>query len=153
MNSRREPGRHCITRKASSILTMPGRDCKPHKYMSHKLRYEQFHLPLTESPNICSHIITDLKGSRTEQGLAWKETVCVHTIGHSVVSNSVTPWSIACQAPFSMGFSWQEHWSGLPFPLPGYIPDPGVKLAPLASYALTGGFFTTAPPGKPRKKE
>ena len=52
-----------------------------------------------------------------------------------------------------MGFSRQECWSGLPFPLPGDIPDPGVELAPLASYALTGGFFTTAPPGKPRKKE
>ena len=39
----------------------------------------------------------------------------------------VTPWTVACQAPLSMGFSRQEYWSGLPFPSPGDLPDPGVK--------------------------
>ena len=38
-----------------------------------------------------------------------------------------TPWSIACQAPLSMGFSKQEYWSGLPFPSPGDLPDPGIE--------------------------
>ena len=38
-----------------------------------------------------------------------------------------TPWTIACQAPLSMGFSRQEHWSGLPFPSPGDLPNPGIK--------------------------
>ena len=40
----------------------------------------------------------------------------------------VTPWTIACQAPLSMGFSQQEYWSGLPFSPPGDLPDPGIKL-------------------------
>ena len=38
-----------------------------------------------------------------------------------------TPWSIACQAPLFMGFSRQEFWSGLPFPSPGDLPNPGIK--------------------------
>ena len=40
----------------------------------------------------------------------------------------VTPWTIACQAPLSMGFSRQEYWSGMPFPPPGDLPDPGSNL-------------------------
>ena len=39
----------------------------------------------------------------------------------------VTPWTLAQQAPLSMGFSRQEYWSGLPFPSPGDLPDPGIK--------------------------
>ena len=38
-----------------------------------------------------------------------------------------TPWLVACQAPLSMGFSRQEYWSGLPFPSPGDLPDPGIE--------------------------
>ena len=38
-----------------------------------------------------------------------------------------TPWTVAHQAPLSMGFSRQEYWSGLPFPSPGYPPDPGIE--------------------------
>ena len=40
----------------------------------------------------------------------------------------VTPWTVACQAPLSMGFSRQEYWGGLPFPSPGDLPDLGIKL-------------------------
>ena len=58
----------------------------------------------------------------------------------------MTPWTVPHQAPLSMGFSRQEYWSGLPCPPPGDLPDPGIKPA---SPAVTGGFFTTAPPGKP----
>ena len=54
-------------------------------------------------------------------------------------------WIVAHQAPLSMGFSRQEYWSGLPFPSPGDLPNPGIKPA---SPALVGGFFTTEPPGK-----
>ena len=49
----------------------------------------------------------------------------------------------------SMKFSRQEQWPGLPFPIPGDLPDPGIEPVSLASPALAGGFFTTAPPGKP----
>ena len=38
-----------------------------------------------------------------------------------------SPWTVACQAPLSMGFSRQEYWSGLPFPSPGDLPDPGIE--------------------------
>ena len=46
-------------------------------------------------------------------------------ISHSVISDSATPYTVACQAPLSMEFSRQEYWSGLPFPPPGDLPDPG----------------------------
>ena len=56
------------------------------------------------------------------------------------------PWTVAHQAPLSMSFSRQEYCSGLPFPPPRDLPDPGIEPA---SPALAGGFFTTEPPGKP----
>ena len=58
----------------------------------------------------------------------------------------VTPWTVAHQAPLSMELSRQEYWSGLPFPPPGDLPDPGIE--PM-SPAMAGRFFTTEPPGKP----
>ena len=54
-----------------------------------------------------------------------------------------TLWTVAHQAPLSMGFSRQEYWSGLPFPSAGNLLDPGIKPASLRSPALAGGFFTT----------
>ena len=61
-----------------------------------------------------------------------------------------TPWIVACQVPLSMEFSRQEYWSGLPFPSPGDLPDPGIEVKAPASPALAGRFlFTTEPPGKP----
>ena len=71
-----------------------------------------------------------------------------HTNTFSHVRLFATPWIAAHQAPLSMGFSGQEYWSGLPFPSPGDLPDPGIVPTPLAPPALAG-FFTTAPPGKP----
>ena len=53
-------------------------------------------------------------------------------------------WTIACQAPLSMGFSRQEYCSGLPCPSPGDLPDPGIKPIGLMSSALAGGSFTTS---------
>ena len=52
-------------------------------------------------------------------------------------------WTVACQAPLSMGFSRQEYWSGLPCPPSGDLPDPGIEPSSLMSPALAGGFFTT----------
>ena len=60
-----------------------------------------------------------------------------------------TQWTIAYQASLSKGFSWQEYWSGLQFLSPGDLPNPGIKPMSPTSPALLGGFFTTAPPGKP----
>ena len=86
--------------------------------------------------------------------------VCIHMRAHththiyiyihaqllSCVQLFVTPLTVADQAPLSMGFSRQEHWSWLPFPSPGSFPNP--EMEPV-SPALAGGFFTTVPPGKP----
>ena len=63
----------------------------------------------------------------------------------SVVSHSLTPWTIACQAPLSMEFSRQEHWSGLPFPSPGDIPNPGIEST---SATLQADSLLSEPPGK-----
>ena len=65
------------------------------------------------------------------------------------VQLSEPPSTAARQAPLSMEFSKQEYWSGLPFPSPGDLPNPGIKPASPASPALAGRFSTTAPPGKP----
>ena len=73
--------------------------------------------------------------------------VCVYMC--SVLSDSVTPWTVAHQALLSMEFPRQEYRSALPFPTPGDLPDPGIEPASLASPTLAGGFFTTVPPGKP----
>ena len=59
------------------------------------------------------------------------------------------PWTVASQAPLSMGFSRQGYWSGLSFPSSGDHPDPGIELTSLASPALASRFFTTVPPQKP----
>ena len=53
-----------------------------------------------------------------------------------------TLWTVARQAPLSMGLSRQEYWSGLPFPSQGNLPDPGTEPESLLSPALAGGFFT-----------
>ena len=60
-----------------------------------------------------------------------------------------TPWTVAPQAPLSMGFPRQEYWSGLPFPSPGGVPDLGLEPVSLMFLALAGKFFTTVPSGKP----
>ena len=61
----------------------------------------------------------------------------------SVVSDSVTPWTAAHQAPPSTGFSRQECWSGLPLSPPRDLPEPGIQAASLMSLALAGGLFAT----------
>ena len=60
----------------------------------------------------------------------------------------VTLWTVARQAPLSMGFTRQEYWSGLSYPPPGALPHPGIKPV---SPALQADSLTTDPPGKPEK--
>ena len=61
-----------------------------------------------------------------------------------------TTRTVACQAPLSREFSRQEYRSGLPFPAPGDLPDPGIEPESPGAPALAGGFFTAEPPGKPK---
>ena len=58
-----------------------------------------------------------------------------------------TPWTVAYQAPPPMGFSRQKCWSGLPFPSPGNLPDPGIKSG---SSALQADALPSEPTGKPK---
>ena len=70
----------------------------------------------------------------------WGTLSCV-----SVVPDSATPWTVACQAPLSMEFSRQEYWSGLPCSLPGHL-DPGIEPG---SLALEVDSLLSKPPGSP----
>ena len=73
-------------------------------------------------------------------------TLCIQSLcvlSHFIcVRLFVTLWTVAHQAPLSMGFSKQESWSWLPFPPPGDLPDPGIKLTSLITPALAGRLFT-----------
>ena len=64
----------------------------------------------------------------------------------SVMSDSVTPWTAAHQAPLSVGFSRQEYWNGLPSPSPGDLPHPGIEPG---SPALQANSLPSELPGKP----
>ena len=66
----------------------------------------------------------------------------VRVLRYSVMSDSANPWIVAHQAPLPMGFSRQEYWSGVPFPPPGNLPNPGIKPTSLTSPELAGRFFT-----------
>ena len=60
-----------------------------------------------------------------------------------------TLWTVARQAPLSMGFSRQEYWSGLPCPPPGDLPNPDIKPVPSTALIFQADSFTTEPLGKP----
>ena len=70
----------------------------------------------------------------------------VSCVGHSVMSDSVTPWTLVHQAPLSMGFSRQEYWSRVPFPIPGNLPVPEIEPE---SPVLQAESLLSKPPGKP----
>ena len=86
--------------------------------------------------------------NKTSQLTFWDKLVYewVSEWSRSVVSDSATPWTVAHQDPPSMGFSRQEYWSGLPFPSPGDLPNPGIEPR---SPALQADALTSEPPGKP----
>ena len=84
--------------------------------------------------------------SRREQLALWGLFCCCCWVTKSCWL-FVTPWTVAHQAPLSMGFSRQEYWSGLPFFSPGDLPNPGTEPE---SPALAGRVFTIEPPWKPQ---
>ena len=73
-------------------------------------------------------------------GRVWEEFQLSH---FSHVQLCATLWTVARQAPLSIGFSRQEYWSGLPFPPSQDLPNPGIEPVSLLSPAVAGGFFTT----------
>ena len=77
---------------------------------------------------------------------ATREAQLLKTKSLSHVRLFATPWTATCQAPQSMWFSRQEYWSGLPFPSPGDLPNPGIELR---SPAMPADTLLSEPPGKP----
>ena len=100
-----------------------------HFFSSTKLRTKAIHFP----PLIPSSSLSNLPKAK------------VKSLSH--VRLFATPWTVAYQAPPSMGFSRQEYWSGLPFPSPGDLPDPGIKPR---SPALQADTLPSEPSGKHR---
>ena len=73
-------------------------------------------------------------------------------LSRSVVSDSfVTPWAVAHQAPLSVGFPRQESWSGLSFPSPGHLPDPGIEPMTSACQADPLPLYQLGSPGTSRQ--
>ena len=82
--------------------------------------------------------------------LCFSSSISPHILCMCVLSHvwlCVTPWTVALQAPLSMGFSQQEYRSGLQFSSPGNLPDPGIKSMSTLSRALAGRFFITSASG------
>ena len=78
-------------------------------------------------------------------GFVFPSVLCCAVLSHfSCVQLFATPWTIAHQTLLSMDFFRQDYWSGLPFPSPGDLPNPGIEHASPMSPALAGGFFTTS---------
>ena len=99
------------------------------------------------SPNT---ITLEFGPSTYESGVGHNSVQKLCVLSRSAVSDSLQPpWAVICQAPLSMGSSSQEYCSGLPFPSPRDLPNPGTESAFSASPALAGKFFTTEPPKKP----
>ena len=84
-----------------------------------------------------NNLKTALTSERKERKL--KSLSCIQLFG--------TPWTVAHQAPLSVGFSRQEYWSGVPFPSPGDLLDPGIKPG---SPTLQADALPSEPPGKPK---
>ena len=86
------------------------------------------------------HLVSDIKGK------SFSLSPLNITLNIMMCPTLATPWTVACQAPLSMGFSRQEYWSGLPFPFPGDLPDPRIERG---SPALQADTLPTELQGKP----
>ena len=114
--------------------------------------YYKFSVQKMAAPLFASGYLTTI--CRTTAGLpslslqAYKSNPPIgsESVSCSVVSDSATPWTIACQASQSMEFSRQEYWSGLPCPSPGHLPNPGIRPG---SPAWQADSLPSQSPGKP----
>ena len=108
--------------------------------------------------NCASKVMLKILQARFQQYMNWELTdvrVGFRKSRSEVKSLSrvwlfATPWTVSHQAPPSMGLSRQEYWSGLPFPSPGHLPDPGIEPR---SPTLQADALTSEPPEKPKKKQ
>ena len=89
-------------------------------------------------------VLQSLESQRVGHYLVTQSELCSTKWFCSVMSNSVIPWTVVYQAPLSMEFSRQKYWSGLPFPSPEDLPDPGIKPR---SPTLQADALPSEPPG------
>ena len=98
--------------------------------------------------------LTFLLCFRPSKGAPYVEGLCLWERKKAKLPSCVrlfaTPWTVAHQAPLSMGFSRQGYWSGLPFPSPGDLPNPGIEPR---SPALQADSLPSEPPGKPKTSD
>ena len=95
----------------------------------------------------------DAKGQKQpKHHKTFKKCVCMLS-NFSCVRLCAHPWTVAHQAPLSMGFPRQEYWSGLPFSSPRELHNPGIEPMSPVSPALAGGFFTTSGTCRTPKKD
>ena len=97
---------------------------------------------LQSCPTLCDPTDGSLPGSSVP-GILQARTLEWVAISFSCIQLFAILWTVAHQGPLSVEFSRQDHWSGLPFPPPGDLPDPGTELASPRTSALAGRFFTT----------
>uniref|UniRef100_A0A8C6E1K0 Lithium-sensitive myo-inositol monophosphatase A1 n=1 Tax=Moschus moschiferus TaxID=68415 RepID=A0A8C6E1K0_MOSMO len=121
------------------LVTATNTDHKVEKMLTSSIKEKDLYgLPLP-SPVICGSwgkkgVLTDNPTWVTDPTDGTTNFVHGCILSHfSCVQLFETLWTVACQAPLSMGFSRQESWSGFPFPFPGDLPDPGIKPASLVS--------------------
>ena len=107
-----------------------------HMYLYLSLRYTHQHTKWISTLSHCTKYPSGLN----------IYTLPAHILSH--VWLSVTPWTVARQPSLFMELSREEYWSGLPFPTPGGLPNPGIEPISLVSSAMPGRFFTTILPGK-----
>ena len=107
-------------------------------------QHTQAQAALLQSLKICWHLGGNKQECERVFHLLFQLCVCVCE-SFSRVWFYVTPWTVACQASLSMGFSRQDYWSGLPFPSPGDLPNPGIEPR---SCALQADSLPSEPPGK-----
>ena len=91
-----------------------------------------------------NNIICRNTGGPRDYCTKWSQMQVCMLSRFSPVQLFATPWTVAHQAPLSMGFSRQEYWSELPFPPPRDLPNPGIEPASLMSPASGGEFFTSS---------
>ena len=109
-------------------------------------------LTALDAGNCSPAVVPEGKGSICHRPLREFSSTCqpgychCHLVAKLFLTLFATAWAVAHQPSLPMGYLRQEYWSGLPFPSPGDLPNPGVKSS---SPALAGRFFTTDPPGKP----
>ena len=101
--------------------------------------------PVDISPALMLHRIFSTTGKNSQTFSPWLLWLSEWVKSLSHVQLFATPWTVAQQAPPSMGFSRQEYWSGLPFPSPGDLPDPGIEPR---SPTLQADSLPSEPPGK-----